>query len=282
MREVFWRHSHRHAAGRVSRLEPEQFRPETTTVWSFPERGRWATHRGRYPGNWAPEVPRNLILRFTSPGETVLDPMMGSGTALLECLLTNRRGFGIDIEPEVVELAASNLNLGHEPIDWAGDRAPVRLFVGDARSVDAIPTESVHLAALHPPYAGIVPYGTATNPNNLSRLSIPRYIAAMRDVAAESYRVLAPNHHCAVLIGDTRRHKHYVPLSVRVLEQFLDAGFVLREDIIKLQHRMKGTREKWRGSTYDFYLIAHEHLYVFRKPAEGEDLKDYRYSAKWW
>jgi hypothetical protein len=44
---------------------------------------------------------------------------------------------------------------------------------------------------------------------------------------------------------------------------------------------MKGTREKWRGRTYDFYLIAHEHLYVFRKPAEGEDLKDYRYSVKW-
>ena len=83
------------------------------------------------------------------------------------------------------------------------------------------------------------------------------------------------------LIGDTRRHKHYVPLSVRVLEQFLDAGFVLREAIIKLQHKMKGTRERWRGSTYDFYLIAHEHLYVLRKPAEGENLENYRYSVRW-
>jgi len=35
-----------------------------------------------------------------------------------------------------------------------------------------------------------------------------------------------------------------VPLSVRVLEQFLDVGFLLREDVIKLQYRMKGTREK--------------------------------------
>jgi hypothetical protein len=44
---------------------------------------------------------------------------------------------------------------------------------------------------------------------------------------------------------------------------------------------MRGTQEKWRGRTYDFYLIAHEHLCVFRKPAEGEDLKDYGYSVKW-
>ncbi len=282
MREVLWRHSHRQSGDGISRLEPERFRLETTTIWSFPERGNWATHRGRYRGNWAPEVPRNLIFRYTQPGETVVDPMMGSGTTLLECLLTNRQGVGIDIEPEAVELAASNLNLGHAPIDWMGDRAPVRLFVGDARSLDSIPDGSVHLAALHPPYAGIIAYGTAKHSNNLSRLSIPRYIAAIRAVALETYRVLAPNRHCAVLIGDTRRRKHYVPLSVRVLEQFLDAGFVLREDVIKLQHKMKGTREKWRGTTYDFYLIAHEHLYVFRKPAEGEDLRDFKYSMKWW
>ena len=44
---------------------------------------------------------------------------------------------------------------------------------------------------------------------------------------------------------------------------------------------MKGTRERWRGSTYDFYLIAHEHLYVLRKPAEGENLENYRYSVRW-
>lgn len=207
--------------------------------------------------------------------------MMGSGTTLLECLLTNRQGVGVDLEPEAVALAAENLNLGHAPIDWTADRAPVRLFVGDARSLDAIPSESVHLTALHPPYAGIIAYGTARNPDNLSRLSIHNYITAMRDVAVETYRVLAPNRHCAVLIGDTRRHKHYVPLSLRVLEQFLDAGFVLREDIIKLQHKMKSTREKWRGTKYDFYLIAHEHLYVFRKPAEGENLRDFKYSVKW-
>ena len=69
-------------------------------------------------------------------------------------------------------------------------------------------------------------------------------------------------------------------LLARVLEQFLDAGFVLREDIIKLQHKMKGTREKWRGQTYDFYVIAHEHLYVYRKPADSENLRDCRYSVK--
>jgi len=92
---------------------------------------------------------------------------------------------------------------------------------------------------------------------------------------------LKPGKHCAILIGDTRKHKHYIPISVRVLEQFLDVGFILREDIIKIQHKMKSTREKWRGTKYDFYLLAHEHLYVFRRPATGEKMSEFKNSVKW-
>ncbi len=39
---------------------------------------------------------------------------------------------------------------------------------------------------------------------------------------------------------------------------------------------MKSTREKWFGKKYDFYLIGHEHLYVFRKPEAGEKVMRFR------
>ncbi len=35
----------------ITKFEPENFKLETTTVWSFPERGDWATHKGDYRGN---------------------------------------------------------------------------------------------------------------------------------------------------------------------------------------------------------------------------------------
>jgi len=40
----------------VKRLEPlpEELTDVSTTVWSFPKRGSWATHKGDYRGNWAP------------------------------------------------------------------------------------------------------------------------------------------------------------------------------------------------------------------------------------
>ena len=39
------------------------------------------------------------------------------------------------------------------------------------------------------------------------------------------------------LIGDTRKGRHYVPLAFQVMQRFLRVGFVLKEDIITVQHR---------------------------------------------
>ena len=46
-----------------------KFKEEATTVWSFPERGNWATHKPNYRGNWAPQIPRNLIIKYTEEGD---------------------------------------------------------------------------------------------------------------------------------------------------------------------------------------------------------------------
>ena len=61
----------------LSKFAPSTFIPDTTTVWSFPDRGDRATHVGNYRGNWSQYIPRNLILRYTAPGDLVLDQMAG-------------------------------------------------------------------------------------------------------------------------------------------------------------------------------------------------------------
>ncbi len=267
----------------ISKFAPTTFTPETTTVWSFPDRGDWATHIGNYRGNWSPYIPRNLILRYTAPGELVLDQMAGSGTTLVECKLLGRNAVGVDINPDAVMVARNRLDFSYAPLD-ADYKAPeIRTYVGDARSLDAIETESVDLIATHPPYASIIPYSHNRVEGDLSSVhNIAEFAAEMQKVAQECMRVLKPGKHCAVLIGDTRRNKHFVPITPRVLMSFLEAGFILREDIIKLQWKMKSTREKWFGKKYDFYLIGHERLYVFRKADKDERTTRFRESMKWW
>jgi len=71
----------------LKRFQPENFYLECTTVWSFPKRGNWATHRSDYQGNWSPQVVRNLILRYSQEGDTILDQMVGGGTTLKEDII---------------------------------------------------------------------------------------------------------------------------------------------------------------------------------------------------
>jgi DNA modification methylase len=267
----------------VNTLQPIDFELEQTTVWSFPDRGAWATHQGNYRGNWAPQIPRNLILRYTQPGEWVLDPMVGSGTTLVECKLLGRNGIGVDINYEALMLTFDRLNFEPQNLYETLPPTEIRLYHGDARNLNLIPDESIDLIATHPPYANIIAYSKGnTIDGDLSRFrSLDDYLDAMTEVAMECYRVLKPGRHCAILVGDTRRHKHYVPIAFRVMERFLQVGFILREDVIKVQWKMKSTRERWqRQAERDFLLIYHEHLFIFRKPESNEDVRKFQGSMK--
>ena len=304
----------------VSRLHPssEELTDVSTTVWSFPKRGSWATHRGDYRGNWAPQMARALILSYTEPGDTVLDPMVGSGTTCVEAKLLGRNCIGVDINYNAVILTLHRLywleraleERGYVVADsrslseFTGSRHPEgfgtstrvgdvdlesvkkawhRIYLGDARDLNAIGSGSIDLVATHPPYFNIVRYGDAGGvEGDLSRAgSLEKYLEWMRIIARELYRVLKPGRYCALLIGDTRIHRHYVPISHHVLNVFLDAGFILKEEVVKIQHKMKTTREVWsRYTKRDFLLIYHEKLYIFRKPDAGEDLDDLKYSRK--
>lgn len=244
----------------INKWQPEIFKLETTTVWSFPNRGNWATHSGKYRGNWSPYIPRNIILRYSKKDDIILDQFLGSGTTLIECKLLERKGIGVDINPEAIKLAMDNLrfsrNKEYEP----------HVYNGDARRLDFIDDKSIDLICTHPPYANIIKY-SANLDNDLSLLDIDEFVEEMKKVAQEAFRVLKGNKYCAIFIGDTRRNKHMVPLGFKVMQTFIDAGFLLKETIIKEQHNCKATGFWYNKSIeHNFLLIAHEYLFIFRKP----------------
>ena len=253
----------------------KEFEPELTTCWSFPERGNWATHNPKYRGNFAPQIPRNVILQYSNEGETVLDPMVGSGTTLIECKLLHRNGIGVDINPDAVELTGKALNFQFDT------NSRQQVYRGDARHLENIVDNSIDLICTHPPYLNLVTYSKGRIKEDLSNITSPqKFCNELEPAIKEMYRVLKPNHYCAILIGDTRRAQHYVPLSSFVLQKFLQNGFALKEDIIKAQHNCVFSH-RWvaKAKQYNFYLIMHEHLYIFRKPRPDEDLSRIRWSV---
>jgi DNA modification methylase len=256
-----------------SATKENDFEVQKTTVWSFPNRGKWLTHNAKFRGNWAPQIPGNLIRLYSKERDIVLDPMVGSGTTMIEAKSLGRRGIGFDIHPEVVKIAQASCKFSCEKCI-----EPI-IKQGDARNINSIQDESVDLIATHPPYLNIIKYGTKNIEGDLSAISsLNKFCDEIEKVARECHRVLKPGKYCAILIGDTRRRRHYVPLAFSVMQRFLKAGFILKEDVIKVQHNCSTTRY-WSSQQKDFLLIMHEHLFVFRKLGKDETKTTFKDSS---
>ena len=109
-----------------------EYKLQTTTIWSFPNRGNWSTHKGDYRGNWSPHIPKNLILKYTKQGDTVLDCFLGSGTTAIECKLSNRNSIGIDINPTTIDIAKQRLNFK------TSNLSKHIQYLGDARNLNML------------------------------------------------------------------------------------------------------------------------------------------------
>lgn len=80
-----------------------------------PDKGNPLHNFHSFPAKFPPQLPRKFIEKLTLPLDVVLDPMMGSGTTVIEAFLSGRFGVGYDIDPLALmsaKVKTSRLNAG--------------------------------------------------------------------------------------------------------------------------------------------------------------------------
>lgn len=241
----------------------------TDTLWIISERDNSGAHSGYYHGNFVPQIPHQLLSRYTKAGDFVLDPFSGSGTTLIEAQRMGRNSIGIELQPEVASEAIARIH-SEQRLGIIADT-----FVDDSRTfdtkriLDTYKIENVQFIIYHPPYWDIVKFSDDENDLSNSE-SLDQFLKNFRQVVNNTSAILEKGRYCAVVIGDKYANSRLVPLGFYCMQVMQQEELTLKATIVKNFEETKGKANQkalWRRRALQngLYIFKHEYIFVFRK-----------------
>jgi hypothetical protein len=242
----------------------------TDSLWVLERRDSSGVHTAGYWGNFIPQIPRQLMLRYTKKAEWVLDPFAGSGTTLIEGQRLGRNTVGIELQATAADLARRLVAAEPNTHGVVAD-----IITGDSAAVEygAIlqrhGQRTAQLVILHPPYFDIIKF--SDNPNDLSNApSVEAFLEKMGLIVDRAAAALDPGRYLALVIGDKYRRGEWIPLGFMTMNEITRRGFMLKSIVVKNFEQTIGKRaqkELWRYRALagGFYVFKHEYIFVFRK-----------------
>ena len=248
----------------------------TDSLWLFDKRDSSGAHLAWYWGNFIPQIPHQLMLRYTKKGDWVLDPFVGSGTTLIECRRLGRNGIGVEINPEVVKKAKKLIEKESNKFNVITD-----IVVGDSTQInfkellEERNVKNVQLVIMHPPYHDIIKF--SNHPHDLSYAqTVDEFLEMFGRVLDNIISVLENNRYLAIVIGDKYSKGEWIPLGFYVMNEVMKRKkFILKSIIVKNFEETRAKRNqkelwRYRALVGGFYVFKHEYILLFRKVGGGK------------
>lgn len=241
----------------------------TDSLWLISERDKSGKHDGFYHGNFVPQIPRQLILRYTKKNDVVFDPFVGSGTTAYEAESLGRHFVGVDIQPELIKHIENKVdNKTYFSKLIAGDSTDRDIFVDISRELKKKGKEGVQLAVLHPPYADIIKFSNRKEDLSNAK-SLKDFLGKFSKVISNTIEILEKGRYLAIVIGDKYAQRTWIPLGFYCMNEAQKLGMNLKSIIVK---NMNGNRAKqnkegiwrYRALASDYYIFKHEYILIFK------------------
>lgn len=231
----------------------------TTTLWEYPSQdyGREAHGDKEYVGATPAWVIWQLLQRYTREGDTVLDPMCGSGTTLDVARELGRKALGVDLAPTRTEIKQA-----------------------DARHIP-LPSESVDFVFVDPPYSTHVDY--SDDPRCIGKLDASAeagkagagenaYYAAMGQVIKEMHRVMKNRRYMGLYVSDSfKKGQPFMPIGFELFA-ILRQVFKPVDIVAVVRHNRTLKRGHWHTAAVEgnYFLRGFNYLFIMKKENDAK------------
>jgi len=261
-----------HRKEKLNNLNGKTWTRYSISIWDIiksPEENKL-----KHPAMFPIELCKRLIEIYSKKGDTILDPFMGSGSTIVAAKDLERKGIGIEINPDFMKIAKKRLSQ-QKLLESNVEETP--LFCDDAAYITKhLKPDSIDLVITSPPYWNIHtrkrtadykesrPYSTMERDlGNIEDFN--EFMEQLKIIFEKIWTVVKSGKKCIVVVMDIRQGSDFIPFHMNVCNMMKDINFTL-EDVIIWDRRREYNNLRPLGFPYAFIVNkTHEYILIFRK-----------------
>ena len=105
-----------------------------------------------HPAKFPETMAQEFIAFFTKEGETVLDPMAGTGSTLVAALRAGRNSYGIELNPKYAKIAGQIIEEERKSLGSSIENLKSEIVNGDAAQITTYQLPIIDYVLTSPPY----------------------------------------------------------------------------------------------------------------------------------
>ena len=229
-----------------------------------------------HPAKFPQTMAQEFIEFFTKQGETVLDPMAGTGSALVAALRSGRNSIGIELNPKYAEIARQIIEEERISLGDAVSNLQSQIINGDAAKITDYQLPMIDYVLTSPPYWDMLrAKGAETqkkrrssteldvhysdDPNDMGNISdYDKFLEKLVKIYAGLKSLLREKAYMTIIVKNVKKGGKIYPLAWDIARE-LGKTYTLKDEKIWLQDNQPlapfGLGSAWVSNTFHHYCL---------------------------
>lgn len=262
---------------RANDLNGKEWLKNSFSLWRDIEKNK-DEKKLKHPAMFPSQLTSRLINIFTKKNEIILDPFMGSGSTILSAYLTGRKGIGIELSKEYINLTKKRISEAQlSLIQKKHELITPEIYNKNIFEIPKIISEnSVDLVITSPPYWDILTekrtadgkvirkYGDSEE--DLGNIhDYDMFLEKLKSAFLGVYKILKENKYLIIVVMDIRKKSKFYPFHIDIIKKMEEIGFKL-DDIIIWDRQKEYNNMRPLGYPFVFRINkVHEYILIFKK-----------------